>query len=60
MPDTEAEETPATPEGPAAAASAEIFAAMDGSTLAEAEAAEAGDGEAGDGEAGDGKAEPAE
>jgi hypothetical protein len=38
------------PDDPAAAASAEIFAAMNGSTLAEAEAAEGGDDEAAEGE----------
>jgi hypothetical protein len=48
VPDTE--DAPAPPDDAAAAASAEIFAAMDGSTLAEAEADEAGDGEAGEGE----------
>ncbi|HEX3873679.1 MAG TPA: hypothetical protein VHW26_06010 [Solirubrobacteraceae bacterium] len=52
MPDTP-EETTDAPLDPAAAASAEIFAAMDGSTLAEAESTEEEDGgeAAGDGEA---------
>jgi hypothetical protein len=54
MPDTE-ETTPATPQdAAAAAASAEIFAAMDGSTLAEAEAPDGTEDAEGVGEAAEG------